>query len=123
MWWLLGGCWILLLIFLSLANISYPQVSSTFGDKINHALAYGLLMGWFGQLMHTPRRWWGVAIVLVLLGMVMEALQSSVPYRSFDVYDGVANAVGVLAGLLVLYFGGNQVLKTGERWLDSIKGE
>lgn len=120
LWWILGSFWIALVAGLSLMNLSLPQVPGSFGDKVNHALAYGFLMGWFGQLARKSK-WLPIAFALVMLGTLMEVLQGMLPYRWFDIYDGVANSVGVGMALLVLYFGGNRILISGEGWFESIK--
>ena len=50
------------------------------------------------------------AVFLVLLGIVMEIMQGMTAYRYFDLFDAVANTLGVLAGILVLYFGADKIL-------------
>jgi len=69
-------------------------------DKLNHALAYGLLAvsggigfkGWRSLLM--------VGIGLVVLGAGLELVQSVTPDRDGSITDAVANFVGVAIGSL-----------------------
>ena len=67
-------------------------------DKLNHALAYGVLAalggigfkGWRSLLM--------VGLGLVALGAGLELAQSVTPDRDGSIYDAVANFVGVAMG-------------------------
>ena len=69
-------------------------------DKLNHALAYGVLAvvggfgfkGWRSLLM--------VGLGLVVLGAGLELAQSVTPNRDGSIYDAVANFVGVAIGSL-----------------------
>ncbi len=102
--------WLFVVVYASVADLNLPQIDSTRGDKANHLIAYGFLMGWFGQLLKTRKLWFAVAIGLVLMGIVMELIQGTLPHRWFDVKDAIANTLGVLVALLVLFAGGHQVL-------------
>ncbi len=67
-------------------------------DKLNHALAYGVLAvlgglgfkGWLSLLM--------VGIGLVLLGAGLELAQSVIPDRDGSITDALANFVGIAIG-------------------------
>ena len=67
-------------------------------DKLNHALAYGVLAvagglgfkGWRSLLM--------VGLGLVVLGAGLELAQSVTPNRDGSITDAVANLVGVAIG-------------------------
>ncbi len=67
-------------------------------DKLNHALAYGVLAvlggfgfkGWRSLLM--------VAIGLVVLGAGLELAQSVISYRDGSITDALANFIGVAIG-------------------------
>lgn len=79
-------------------------------DKLNHALAYGVLAalggigfkGWRALLM--------VGLGLVVLGAGLELAQSVTPDRDGSIYDAVANLVGVAIGSLAAV-GGNTLLR------------
>jgi VanZ family protein len=69
-------------------------------DKLEHALAYAVVaalggLAWAGR----SRAWAAIGVFLVLLGIVLEVLQSMVPGRSTDPADAVANLIGTLIGL------------------------
>jgi VanZ family protein len=67
-------------------------------DKLNHALAYGVLAvlggfgfkGWRSLLM--------VGIGLVVLGAGLEFAQSVIPDRDGSIIDAAANFIGVAIG-------------------------
>jgi VanZ family protein len=66
-------------------------------DKLGHFLAYMGLMLWFGGLYR--REYYPlVAQYLFLLGMLMELAQGSLPHRSADFGDLMANSAGMAAG-------------------------
>ena len=69
-----------------------------FNDKILHFVGYfglGLLggTGW-------PARRWSLLIWMPLFGMALELVQGVfIPWRSFEWFDGAANAAGAIAGI------------------------
>lgn len=72
-----------------------PQLELEGGDKLGHLAGYGVLMFWFAQLY--PRRlpW---AAGFAAMGAAIELLQGWLGYRSFELYDMLANTAGVLLG-------------------------
>lgn len=68
-------------------------------DKLMHFLVYFFLAGWFAGLY--PRRTVIIAVALIALGALLEILQP-LTGRSMELADGVTNAAGVLAGLLLV---------------------
>jgi VanZ family protein len=70
------------------------------GDKLVHAGSYFLLMIWFAGL-YERRRHVFIALVLVVLGFALDALQGTVSRRTFDLLDVAANAGGIAVGWLV----------------------
>ena len=70
-------------------------------DKVEHFTAYCGLALWFTGIY--PRaRYWQVVAGLLALGLAVEIAQGTMQLgRSADVLDMLANAVGVLAGLLL----------------------
>ena len=110
MWWLTGAALVLLVTYLSLANVAIHQIPSTMGDKLNHLIAYGVLTGWFGQLLLDWRHRALMAVVLIVFGVSMEVLQSMTGYRFFDWKDAIANSIGVICGLIALRAGADKIL-------------
>ena len=80
-------------------------------DKLVHALMYGFLafvIGWEYRRDHRvrpllPRRLWVFSAALPIgLGLAIEILQGTLTaYRSCDVWDFVADTIGVLLACLV----------------------
>ena len=66
-------------------------------DKLLHAGSYFLLMIWFAGLYERKRHIF-IALVLILLGFALDALQGSVTRRSFEMLDVAANAAGIFVG-------------------------
>lgn len=113
-WLIAGAGWVALVVYLSLANIHLPQGAISWGDKLNHFVAYGFLMTWFGQLTRRPQYRAGIALSLIATGVLMEVLQARLPYRWFEIPDALANGAGVGAACIVLYLGADKILD----WLD-----
>ncbi|MBY0437862.1 MAG: VanZ family protein [Burkholderiales bacterium] len=70
---------------------------SSFSDKVMHALAYGLLAGFWCVALGGRQRTAAIAIA-VCTGILDEWLQRSLPGRQSDGADLVADALGALAG-------------------------
>lgn len=70
----------------------------TINDKLEHAGSYFVLMLWFGG-MFERRRHVPIAVVLAVLGFVLDLLQLTTATRDFDMRDVAADTVGVLLGL------------------------
>ena len=70
------------------------------GDKIQHFLAYGGLMLWFGFWFPSRLRLW--LVLFIAMGILIEFLQGLTPYRSFSVADMLANSIGALLLYAVL---------------------
>jgi VanZ family protein len=99
-WLVLGWLLVLFVIYLSLTP-EPMQVPGEQGDKFGHVFAYAALMSWFANLYELPARRLQFAIGFVALGVALEFVQRWTGYRSFDVADMAADAVGVAVGWLV----------------------
>ena len=99
MWLALG--WVLVLGVVTGSLLPGPKLPS-FGvsDKVMHAASYFLLMVWFAGLY---RRAFHplIGLVLLALGVTLDLLQGMTETRSFDPRDIVANALGILSGLVL----------------------
>ena len=67
-------------------------------DKVGHVLAYGLLMFVFCRIYDQWRTRAAYAAGFIAMGIALEFLQRLTGYRTFDVFDMVANAIGVFLG-------------------------
>jgi len=93
------------LLLLALAAALLPAPSGigrvAFGDKLLHASAFAFLMLWYAQIYADARDRRHLALGLFAFGLGIELLQSLVPYRSADIWDLVADSVGVVLGALL----------------------
>lgn len=75
-------------------------------DKVGHVVLYGVFAAALLLGTRRDRRFDRPAAaalaVAVLFGAGVELVQSQLPWRSFEVLDGAANAVGAVAGLAVV---------------------
>lgn len=97
-WLALGGVWVAAIIYLSLVPHPPQPISFEYSDKLEHMLAYGLLMLWFCQIFSRPAHRILMAILLILLGIGMEYVQGMIGYRYFEFADMLSNSAGVLLG-------------------------
>jgi len=82
---------------------SPPTVTSfTFGDKFAHLLGYACLFLWFAQIYNRKAQL-KLVLLLLILGVLVEVAQSFTAYRTFELADMLANAVGVLIGWLLAF--------------------
>ena len=68
-------------------------------DKLYHFIVYALLSLGFVLLAGTPRRLLGVALGLIVYGVILEWLQGLTGYRQMELLDMLANSLGVIAAL------------------------
>ncbi|MCK9199650.1 MAG: VanZ family protein [Gallionella sp.] len=97
-WLALGWLWVATVVYLSLAPSPPEPVHIQGIDKLEHALAYCLLMLWFCQVYVRRTQRLFAAVLLIALGMIVELLQGMTGYRYFEYADMLANATGVMLG-------------------------
>lgn len=91
-WFLVG-----VVVYFSLTR-SPPGIEALPNDKVGHLIAYLVLTFWFVQIY---RGWPRIAYAagFVLLGIALEVIQGQTTYRTFEIYDVIANTLGVVVGL------------------------
>ena len=67
-----------------------------FWDKAQHALGFVVLAG-LAQWARLSAQAWPWVLGLLCFGAAIEGIQSLLPWRFGDVWDGLADAVGVFA--------------------------
>lgn len=97
LWLALGWSIVAAIIWLSLTP-SPPKLDVTLGDKLGHFGAYGTLMFWFCQLYARRAARAAYAAAFITMGIALEFIQGATGYRSFEIFDMVANTLGVLLG-------------------------
>jgi VanZ family protein len=102
--WLAAG-WLLvgLIIYLSLTPHPPEPLSFLYGDKLEHAFAYGSVALWFFQIYLPVRSRVIGSVMLVGLGIGLEFVQGWTGYRHFEIGDMMANSVGVSIGFVLAY--------------------
>jgi VanZ family protein len=83
-------------VWLSLTP-SPPTLDFEQSDKLGHFVAYGSLMFWFSQVYQDRARVL-YAVGFIAMGVGLEFLQGQLGYRTYEVFDMYANALGVLLG-------------------------
>lgn len=79
---------------------SIPQLK-LLSDKVEHALAFGMLAFWFGSILVRRDLLW-LALALVAFGGLIEVAQGLMRLgRDADLLDVVADSVGIVAGMLL----------------------
>ncbi len=91
-WGLVGVIW-----WLSLTPHP-PHIDFEQSDKVGHFLAYGGTMFWFCLVYRTSRVRLAYAAGFIAMGIAIEFIQGWTGYRDFEVYDMVADALGVVLG-------------------------
>jgi VanZ family protein len=99
-WQAAGWLGVGLIITLSLTP-SPPHLNVEQGDKLGHLASYGLVTLWFAHLHTGLRQRVWLAVGMVALGIALEYAQRATGYRSFEVADMVADALGVAIGWLL----------------------
>jgi len=97
LWLAIGWGLVATIIWLSVTP-KPPDLGVEHGDKLGHFMAYGSVMFWFCQLYprYATRIAYGAG--LIAMGVALEFVQRWLGYRSFEVADMVADAIGVLLG-------------------------
>ena len=95
-WLLLGWGMVAAVVVLSLIPLDVDLVENE--DKLAHFVAYGSLAFWFGILIEGRGRQISVALGFAAMGVVLEFLQGLTDYRTFEIGDMIANAIGATAG-------------------------
>jgi VanZ family protein len=100
-WWLtVGMLWWTLIAVFSLISSPYIDMPDN-TDKLYHAFAYSVLMGWWLQLFPRPRTRLLLAGIFIMFGFCIEVLQSFEPLRHFDLWDMLANTTGIFVAWLL----------------------
>ena len=97
LWLALGWLLVLAVVYLSLTPHP-PEIPVEQGDKLSHVMAYAAQMLWFAQIYPARRARTAWALAFVALGVGLEFAQLFTDYRTFDVADMTADALGVAAG-------------------------
>lgn len=99
-WLTAGWVMVVLVVLASLTPIAGQRGMLPHLDKLEHALAYLVLMAWFGGLSRPRAHRW-IALGLLALGAAVELAQGAGPWRRADWADLAADAAGIALGWLL----------------------
>ena len=119
-WLALGWLGVVAALVFSLGPAT-PQGPGHHADKLVHLTGYATLMYWWAQLYVTLPQRVRVGAALVLLGIVIEWLQGLTPTRDPDVWDVLANTVGIAMGGWIAYRSAN-LLQLYSRYATNSRG-
>jgi VanZ family protein len=109
-WPLSAAAWTVVVLFLALQPQGAPKwIYQTFSDKILHAAAFacgGIVWVKTAEALGRFSRVWAViagSIISLGVGLAIELLQRNVPGRQADIFDFLADVVGLAAALLCLW--------------------
>lgn len=98
-----------LVLYITLAPIEALPQPSGWDDKVEHTLTWAALT--LLGLILSPRRAWQVPAFTLALGVVIEVLQTTMPFnRSGDWRDFVADSLGV-AVAMGLWLGARRAIR------------
>jgi VanZ family protein len=89
---IIAAIWILSLI------PNPPHIGVEGEDKFGHVVAYGVLMLWWSQILVRSRDRLFIAAAFVAMGILIEFVQRWTGWRTFEVADMIADAIGVALG-------------------------
>lgn len=116
-YWALGVAYVATIIYLTLMFNPPQGPDVPYADKWEHFLAYGVMMGWFAQLLQARSLRLKFALSFALLGGLLEILQGLGGVRHAEWADFAANATGVGLGLLFTWKSGGRALIALEKIL------
>ncbi|MDB4241333.1 VanZ family protein [Polaribacter sp.] len=100
--------WIAIAITISIAYLSliktnnFPKIAISNIDKLYHLIAYFLLTFSWLIALKKSKYIYKVLIGSLLYGIIIEVLQATLTvYRTGELFDFLANSVGVLLALLI----------------------
>jgi VanZ family protein len=85
-------------------------------DKWIHGITFLILAVWFAGQYAKPA-YWRIALGLLAFGVLIEACQGAMGYRTPDSSDVVADAAGIALGLLLATVGAGGWALHVETWL------
>jgi VanZ family protein len=116
LWLLIGYALMALVLYLSLTSSPVKlEMGFPYQDKLFHALAYFALMVWFAQIYHERSRRFMIAVFFILMGLMLEYLQSFDPNRFAEYGDMAANTAGVVLGFTVTLTSAKNILHSVEQ--------
>lgn len=102
LWRALGRALVVAMLVVALVPAPAAIGAVPFGDKIGHAAGFAVLVLWYGQIYDRGADRLRCVAGAIAFGALIELLQALVPYRSADLFDLGADALGAVLGLSLL---------------------
>ena len=96
--WIALGVTIIAAIWILSLIPNPPQIGFEGEDKVGHVVAYGVMMLWWSQILIRSRDRLIIAAAFVTMGVLIEFVQRWTGWRTFEVADMIADAIGVAFG-------------------------
>jgi VanZ family protein len=98
-----GGAAAIITAIIYLSVTSNPlQLHVAQGDKLGHIAAYAVAAWWCAYMARSRSTRWTIAACLIALGVALEFVQLHLGYRTFELKDMAADAMGVVIGCGIL---------------------
>jgi VanZ family protein len=101
------------LCFVDGSNFNKPHINIPHLDKIVHFVMFfilGILLGIIGHIKHTRFNIKWLPFIAIIYGGVIEIVQQLfIPTRSGDVFDWVADTVGLIVGIVLFLYIPNKI--------------
>ncbi|WP_076541263.1 VanZ family protein [Shewanella sp. UCD-KL21] len=91
---------VLIISYLVFSKPNYPMTFSNM-DKVGHTVSFFGLT--FLAYFAFKPKWYWMALIMTAYAILIELIQSQIPYRSASVADVVADLVGVVLFYLLLF--------------------
>ena len=103
-WLSIGIVFLITILVLALVPASRVSAIVIFSDKVSHFVSFFFLMLWFSGVFRLRLTPW-VALGLLCFGLLIEYLQSLLPYRAAEMADAASDLGGILTGWLLAVAG------------------
>ncbi|UZE95693.1 VanZ family protein [Alkalimarinus alittae] len=90
---------VIAIFYLATTSVEHT-VQSTFNDKFNHLIAFGVL-SFLSHIAFQNRPWLHWAIALFSYGLLIELVQYFLPHRAFSLLDLATDLLGIVAYVII----------------------
>ncbi len=108
--WLSIGCGLVLFVVYETLTTSPVSIDVPMADKYMHTVGYFILMGWFVQIYQQNKAKLFLGIFFISMGISLEFLQEWGGVRYFEVFDMLANGLGVVIAWALSYTRFSEIL-------------
>ncbi|MEM7549014.1 MAG: VanZ family protein [Bacteroidota bacterium] len=116
LWRILSLIWAALIIVAALIHFRHidnsPWSSLPYADKYAHFLLYSVFSFLtFLGFQNSFKKLWKLTAVTIAYAISIEFIHLIIPYRTFELFDIVANGFGTIIGILAFYIMKNLLAK------------